>query len=270
MDYGVRAAEFGVIGEVTFWTFRQVLGDLYDTATHTAWAKIMSKVLDIMVPAAVDIEFRHQNLSQNFAHQPHLHTYSYKMARKQFIMQNMSGKVPGQIPLAAVERAERLRADRVNAVCNMLDSIPSQSSLLNVFESSSQKDVDGMDAVDEVQEHGTDWRQISSDWDDSTYIASSQSNTISSAYPHSPIPLFEKNSADIYSPTVSHVGAGRRPSYPVSKLTLVSVVEDNQGSESSHGSQSKLNEMHPEAFGNLRADEPSNNAILKIKNGWIN
>lgn len=54
---GVKAAEYGVAGEVLFWTLRHCLGEsIYTPALHKLWAMLFSKVLSIMVPLAVRYE----------------------------------------------------------------------------------------------------------------------------------------------------------------------------------------------------------------------
>lgn len=50
-------ASDGVIGEVLFWSLGTCLGpDAYTLEAHTAWVKIMSRMLSIMVPIAVTYE----------------------------------------------------------------------------------------------------------------------------------------------------------------------------------------------------------------------
>jgi len=53
---GVKAVEYGIVGEVLFWTLRQCLGPDYDTPTHRAWVRIFCKMLEVLVPLAVAFE----------------------------------------------------------------------------------------------------------------------------------------------------------------------------------------------------------------------
>jgi hemoglobin-like flavoprotein len=56
---GIQAVEYGIVGEVLFWTFERSLGpDLYTRRLETAWLHIFSSMLKIMVPIAVDFEHR--------------------------------------------------------------------------------------------------------------------------------------------------------------------------------------------------------------------
>jgi len=55
-DRGIKAVEYGVVGEVLFWTLRRCLGPEYDTRTHKAWVKIFSRMLSVIVPCAVQFE----------------------------------------------------------------------------------------------------------------------------------------------------------------------------------------------------------------------
>jgi len=55
---GVKSVEYGIVGEVLFWTLRHCLGPDYDPPTHNAWVKIYSRMLKVMVPVAVVFEMR--------------------------------------------------------------------------------------------------------------------------------------------------------------------------------------------------------------------
>jgi hemoglobin-like flavoprotein len=46
-----------IFGEVLFWTMRHTLGaEVYDASTHTAWVKLYSRMLDIIIPVVVEYE----------------------------------------------------------------------------------------------------------------------------------------------------------------------------------------------------------------------
>lgn len=61
---GVRGMQYGIIGDVLFWTLSLCLGDAYDPLTAIAWHKIFSYMLKIIVPVAVDDEI--QELKASF------------------------------------------------------------------------------------------------------------------------------------------------------------------------------------------------------------
>lgn len=54
---GVKAIEYGIIGEVLFWSLDHVLGaEVHDSHTSHAWVKIFSKMLAVIVPVALAYE----------------------------------------------------------------------------------------------------------------------------------------------------------------------------------------------------------------------
>lgn len=54
---GVKAVEYGIVGEVLLWALRRCLGpDAFTSEVHVAWLKIYSRMLRIMVPVAVCYE----------------------------------------------------------------------------------------------------------------------------------------------------------------------------------------------------------------------
>jgi hemoglobin-like flavoprotein len=61
---GVRTIEYGIMGDVLFWSMKKICGDeVYNVATHRAWVKIMSKLLKYIIPHALSLEMQqiHQN-----------------------------------------------------------------------------------------------------------------------------------------------------------------------------------------------------------------
>jgi hemoglobin-like flavoprotein len=54
--YGVRAIQYGMLGDVLFYALEQVLGAGYTAAHHIAWTRAYCNVLSILVPTAVAIE----------------------------------------------------------------------------------------------------------------------------------------------------------------------------------------------------------------------
>jgi hemoglobin-like flavoprotein len=56
-ERGVKASEYGVIGEVLFYSLRRCLGEgTYTPVVETAWKKIYSSMLRIIVPLVVTYE----------------------------------------------------------------------------------------------------------------------------------------------------------------------------------------------------------------------
>lgn len=53
---GIRTIEYGVIGEVLFWSLQKILGDAYNRRVEEAWTKVFSSMLRIIVPIAVSFE----------------------------------------------------------------------------------------------------------------------------------------------------------------------------------------------------------------------
>jgi hemoglobin-like flavoprotein len=57
-DRGVKAVEYGIVGEVLLWTLRRCLGTAYTAEVHTAWIRILCRMLRVMVPMAVAFEMQ--------------------------------------------------------------------------------------------------------------------------------------------------------------------------------------------------------------------
>lgn len=56
-EKGIKAVEYGIMGETLFWALRRALGPtVYDTATHSVWVRIYSEMLTIIVPKVIDFE----------------------------------------------------------------------------------------------------------------------------------------------------------------------------------------------------------------------
>ena len=55
---GVRGMQYGIIGDVLFWTLHKCLGPEFDAQTAVAWTKIFSYMLHVIVPVAVADEIR--------------------------------------------------------------------------------------------------------------------------------------------------------------------------------------------------------------------
>jgi len=54
---GVKASEYGIVGEVLFWALRLVVGtELYTDQMHSAWVKVYSRMLRVIVPVAISWE----------------------------------------------------------------------------------------------------------------------------------------------------------------------------------------------------------------------
>lgn len=53
---GIKAIEYGIVGEIILYTLRKCCGDSFSTAALHGWAKILSKMLDIILPVVVKYE----------------------------------------------------------------------------------------------------------------------------------------------------------------------------------------------------------------------
>lgn len=76
---GVKAIEYGIIGEVMFWSLRFCLGELYSKDIHMAWVKLFSTMLAVILPVAVGRELNCDvaQKSRSLAHAQQ-HAYSYR------------------------------------------------------------------------------------------------------------------------------------------------------------------------------------------------
>ena len=57
-DRGVKAIEYGIVGEVLLWTLRSCLGPGYTQEAHIAWVRILCRILKVMAPIAVAFEMQ--------------------------------------------------------------------------------------------------------------------------------------------------------------------------------------------------------------------
>lgn len=55
-ELGVRAIEYGIVGDVLFYSLHTVLGSAYTAASETAWRRIYSAMLTYILPAVVRYE----------------------------------------------------------------------------------------------------------------------------------------------------------------------------------------------------------------------
>jgi hemoglobin-like flavoprotein len=55
-QHGVKAVEYGIVGEVLFYTLQLTIGDPYTVAVELAWKKIYSKVIGRILPICVSLE----------------------------------------------------------------------------------------------------------------------------------------------------------------------------------------------------------------------
>ena len=60
---GVRANEYGIVGEVLFYSVKKCIGPAYTPNVHLAWIKIFSRMLKYIVPTAVAFEL-HEGYAQ--------------------------------------------------------------------------------------------------------------------------------------------------------------------------------------------------------------
>ena len=64
-DRGIKAVEYGVVGEVLFFTLRFVLGSAFTERVHAAWVKIFCRMLKTMVPVAIAYELQVLKINVN-------------------------------------------------------------------------------------------------------------------------------------------------------------------------------------------------------------
>uniref|UniRef100_A0A7S0SYC4 Globin domain-containing protein n=1 Tax=Chromulina nebulosa TaxID=96789 RepID=A0A7S0SYC4_9STRA len=56
---GVKSIEYGIVGEVLFFTLKHCLGvSIYTKDIHEAWVRIFSRMLTVIVPVAVSFEIK--------------------------------------------------------------------------------------------------------------------------------------------------------------------------------------------------------------------
>lgn len=55
---GVKSCEYGILGEVMFWTLEKCLGTSYTPELHRSWVKIFSQMLKVIIPIAIHHELK--------------------------------------------------------------------------------------------------------------------------------------------------------------------------------------------------------------------
>lgn len=55
-ERGVKAVEYGIIGDVLFYTLQETAGALYTPTVEACWKKVFSSMLAIIVPLCVSYE----------------------------------------------------------------------------------------------------------------------------------------------------------------------------------------------------------------------
>ena len=78
-ERGVKAVEYGIMGEVLIWSLKQVLGpNVFTPACKSAWVRIFCRMIKVMIPLAVHYEMengeaqkaRLANIDQNEIDEP--------------------------------------------------------------------------------------------------------------------------------------------------------------------------------------------------------
>ena len=62
----IRGMQYGIMGDVLFWTLKYCLGTQYNSIMHFAWVKIFSYMLRIIVPVAVADEIAEIRSQRSF------------------------------------------------------------------------------------------------------------------------------------------------------------------------------------------------------------
>lgn len=55
-QWGIRTVEYGIVGDVLFWSLHKILGDAYTRRLEEAWTRTFSSMLRVIVPVAVAFE----------------------------------------------------------------------------------------------------------------------------------------------------------------------------------------------------------------------
>lgn len=55
-ERGIRGVEYGIVGDVLFFSLRKSIGSAYTSEVETAWKKIFSSMLAIIVPLCIQYE----------------------------------------------------------------------------------------------------------------------------------------------------------------------------------------------------------------------
>jgi len=88
---GVRANEYGIVGEVLFHSVKTCIGPAYTPKVHMAWIKVFSRMLKAIVPTAVAFE-----LHEGYAQVQRMNELD--MARKQLAHEYSARKVSTNTP----------------------------------------------------------------------------------------------------------------------------------------------------------------------------
>ena len=62
---GVKASEYGLVGEILFYTLRQCLGPAYTVQVSRVWIKVFSRMLRVIVPKAIALELATEGDNQD-------------------------------------------------------------------------------------------------------------------------------------------------------------------------------------------------------------
>jgi hemoglobin-like flavoprotein len=88
-ERGVKAIEYGVVGDVLFWVIKTCIGESFTPKVGLAWTKIYSKMLQVIVPEAV--AFERQGLHVSKFHRTSYVTSSEKEASVTLNVNSTSG-----------------------------------------------------------------------------------------------------------------------------------------------------------------------------------
>jgi hypothetical protein len=53
---GIKASEYGLVGEILFFSLRKCIGPAYTVSVSRAWIKVFSRMLSVLVPKAIALE----------------------------------------------------------------------------------------------------------------------------------------------------------------------------------------------------------------------
>ena len=81
-ERGVKAIEYGIVGEVLLWTLRYSLGDMYTPKVHCSWLRVLCRMLKIMIPVAVQFEMENGRAQEARMHEIHMQGMPNKYSAK--------------------------------------------------------------------------------------------------------------------------------------------------------------------------------------------
>lgn len=103
---GVKAIEYGLMGDVLFWTMKSVLGDAFGPSEHRSWVRVYSHILRIVVPLAVEYERAdNQALVERQQHLNQMLSQEVSVATSTLASEQLSTSTGARVAVAAPKDA---------------------------------------------------------------------------------------------------------------------------------------------------------------------